>query len=57
MKINAHHVYGTIFVALGAVTANLSTLHTYVTDKTFGLVTMGIGVGTAVFGFLKSDSQ
>lgn len=57
MKINSHHVYGTIFVALGAITANLNALHAYVADKTFGLITMGIGVGTAVFGFLKSDSQ
>ena len=56
MKINAHHLYGAIFVAIGAITANLNALHAYVTDKTFGLVTMAVGVTGAVVGFLKSDS-
>lgn len=56
MKINVHHIYGTIFVALGAITANLNALHAYVADKTFGLVTMAVGVASAVVGFLKSDS-
>lgn len=57
MKINSHHLYGVVFVALGAITANLNALHAYVTDKTFGLVTMGVGVASAVVGFLKSDQS
>ena len=56
-KINAHHVYGMMFVALGAITANLNTLKMYVEDKTFGLITIGVGVASAVIGFLKSGEQ
>ncbi len=55
VKINTHHIYGVMFVALGAFTANLNTFKAYVTDKTFGLVTIGVGIASAVIGFLKSD--
>ncbi|MGH9300270.1 MAG: hypothetical protein ACRD0E_00105 [Acidimicrobiales bacterium] len=57
MKLNMHHVYGVAFVALGALMSQQAILKEYMTDRTFGLVTVGIGVAVAVFGFLSGSKS
>lgn len=56
-KLNLHHLYGMAFVALGAAVTNLNAIKGLVSDRTFGLMTMGLGVGVAAFGYLKGNSD
>ena len=55
-KLNMHHLYGVAFVGLGAIVAHQDTLRTVMTPAHFGLATMGLGIGVAVFGFLSNQS-
>lgn len=56
-KLNVHHTYGVLLVALGAAQSNLTQLQSFISAKTFALLTMGLGVAVSALGFLKSDGS
>lgn len=57
IKINIHHLYGLLLVALGGLVSQQQYLKQLMSDRTFGMTMAVAGVGIAVFGFLKSNGN
>jgi hypothetical protein len=46
-----------MFVILGAIQTQLSALQEFISRRSFALITIGLGVGVSVLGFLRSDHE